>query len=394
MTTDHIPASDYKYKDMRRYGLAILATILALWLRWVLSPLLGETNPYHTLWPAVVFSAWYCGLGPSILTTLIGLAGIWYWFLPPYSSFGLQDPKVEISGMLGFLVFSGMIIALGEANRRSIARTKWAEEQLRKAHDELELKVHERTADLKTANDSLRELSSRLQQMRDEERRQIARELHDSVGQLLAALGMNIAVLQRQSDRLDSAGVRAITENGAMVDQISREIRTISHLLHPPLLDVAGLASALRWYVDGFSERSKIKVDLDIPKEFGRLSDEMEIAIFRMVQECLTNIHRHSGGTSAAIRVHEQDRHLRVEIQDHGKGISLEKQAQLTSSSRTGVGFRGMRERLRQLGGNLEIRSDSTGTAVTATLPLRDSASGGQKSRDPHQNQTPPSRSL
>jgi signal transduction histidine kinase len=384
MTTDHISAGHHKFdRGVRRYTLAIMAAIIALWFRWLLSPLLGETNPYHTLWPAVVFSAWYCGLGPSILTSLLGLTGIWYWFLPPYNSFRLQDPKVEVSGMLGFVVFSGMIIALGETNRRSIARSKWAEAQLRKAHDELELKVQERTADLKTANDSLRELSSRLQQMRDEERRQIARELHDSVGQLLAALSMNIAVVQRQSDRLDSAGSRALSENAAMVDQISREIRTISHLLHPPLLEAAGLASALRWYVDGFSERSKIKVEVDIPKEFGRLSDEMEIAIFRMVQECLTNIHRHSGGSSATIRVHEEDHHLRVEIQDQGKGIPLEKQAQLSSSTRTGVGFRGMRERLRQLGGVLEIRSDSTGTAVTATLPLRDSAnSGTRKIRD------------
>ncbi|MFZ1157538.1 MAG: ATP-binding protein [Candidatus Sulfotelmatobacter sp.] len=160
-----------------------------------------------------------------------------------------------------------------------------------------------------------------------------------------------------------------------MVEQISREIRTISHLLHPPLLDVAGLASALRWYVDGFSERSQIKVDLQIPEPFRRLSDEMEIAIFRMVQECLTNIHRHSGGTSAAIRVHEQDHRIVVEVQDRGKGIPLEKQLELSSSGRTGVGFRGMRERLRQLGGALEIRSDNAGTAVTATLPLADSTS-------------------
>ncbi|MGD0267739.1 MAG: sensor histidine kinase, partial [Candidatus Sulfotelmatobacter sp.] len=263
--------------------------------------------------------------------------------------------------------------------RRSIVRTKWAEEQLREAHDELERKVQERTADLKTANDSLRELSSRLQQMRDEERRQIARELHDSVGQLLAALSMNIAVVQRQSNQLDSAGARAVSENAAMVEQISREIRTISHLLHPPLLDAAGLASALRWYVDGFSERSKIKVDVDIPEEFGRLSDEMEIAIFRMVQECLTNIHRHSGGAAATIRVREEDHRLRVEIQDQGKGIPQEKQVELSSSARTGVGFRGMRERLRQLGGILEIQSDGTGTAVIATLPLQPSVAGGEQ---------------
>jgi signal transduction histidine kinase len=360
------------YDTMRRYGLAVLAAIAALLLRQLLSPLLGESNPYHTVWAAVFFSAWYCGLGPSIVTALLSVVGVWYWFLAPARSFALRDPKTTISGMVGFLVFSGLIIALGEANRRSLARTQSAEEQLRKAHDELEVKVRERTADLNLANESLRELSGRLQQIRDEERRHISRELHDSVGQLLAALSMNIAIVQRQSDKLDSTGARAVSENAAMVEQISREIRTISHLLHPPLLDAAGLASALRWYVDGFSERSQIKVDLRIPEQFGRLSDEMEIAIFRMVQECLTNIHRHSGGTFAAIRVHEEDHRVLVEVQDEGKGIPLEKQLELNSPGRTGVGFRGMRERLRQLGGTLDIRSDGAGTTVTATLPLRE----------------------
>lgn len=372
MATDHISDAGGAYDVVRRYGLAIAAALVALLLRRLLSPLLGVENPYHTAWVAVVFSAWYCGLGPSIVTALLSLVGVWCWFLSPVNSFALQDPKTGISGMLGFLVFSGLIIALGEANRRSLSRRYWVEKELRKAQEELEQRVQEQTADLNLANDNLRELSSRLQQIRDEERRQIARELHDSVGQLLAALGMNIAVVQHQADKLDSAGARAVSENAAMVEQISREIRTISHLLHPPLLDVAGLASALRWYVDGFSERSRIEVNLEIPEEFGRLSDEMEIAIFRMVQECLTNIHRHSGGTSAAIRVHEKDHRLLVEVKDQGKGIPLEKQLELSSSGRTGVGFRGMRERFRQLGGTLEIRSDNTGTEVSATLPLRD----------------------
>ena len=377
-----ISPTRHENENVRRYGLAMLAAIVALVLRQLLTPLLGESYPYHTLWAATVFCAWYCGLGPSILTALAGVVGIWYWFLPPVQSYRLQDPKAEISGMLGFMVFAGLIIVLGEANRRSLARSKWTEEQLQKAHDELEQKVQERTADLNVANESLRELSSRLQQMRDEERRQIARELHDSAGQLLAALGMNIAVIQSQSHKLDEAGVRAASENGALVEQISREIRTISHLLHPPLLDLAGLASALRWYVDGFSERSKIKVDLDIPDEFRRLSDEMEIAIFRMIQECLTNIHRHSGGTTAAIRVHEQDHRVLVEVQDEGKGIPLEKQLELSSSGRTGVGFRGMRERLRQLGGNLEIRSDGGGTLVMAALPLVESKTAKSESKE------------
>src|SRR5271155_3178045 len=381
MASDHISdAGDGNGYDVaRRYGLAIAASIVALLLRKLLSPLLGVENPYHTVWAAVVFSAWYCGLGPSIATALPSMIGVWYWFLPPSNSFALRDSRTAIFGMLGFLAFSALIIALGEANRRSLARSNWAETQLKNAHEELERKVLERTADLNLANDNLRELSGRLQQIRDEERRQIARELHDSIGQLLAALSMNIAVLQSQSDKLDSAGARAISENAAMVEQISREIRTISHLLHPPLLDVAGLASALRWYVDGFSERSKIRVDLEVPAEFRRLSEEMELTIFRLVQECLTNIHRHSGSSTASIAISREDHRIVIEVQDEGKGISPEKQLALKTSGRTGVGFRGMRERLRQLGGSLDIQSDRTGTAVIATLPVRDSGAVGTK---------------
>lgn len=359
--------------SMRRYGVAVLAAVFALLLRHLLAPLLGDNDPFHTVWAAVVFSAWYCGFGPAIITTLVGVAGVWYWFLPPGHSFALEDPKAALSAMGGFLFFSGLIIALSEINRRSLAKLTLAEKQLTRAHEDLERKVEERTADLNMANESLRELSSRLQQMQDEERRRIARDLHDSVGQLLAALSMNIAVVQRQTDKLDAAGARAVSENVALIDQISSEIRTISHLLHPPLLDAAGLASALRWYVEGFSQRSRIKVDVQIPTRFGRLSDEMEIAVFRMVQECLTNIHRHSGAASAAIRVQQEDHRILVEVQDHGKGIPLDKQLELRSSGRTGVGFRGMRERLRQLGGTLEIRSDSAGTVVSAILPLTES---------------------
>lgn len=381
MSIDRVSADGSDDSAMRRYGLAIAAVVFALLLRQLLAPILGDENPYHTVWAAVVFSAWYCGLGPSVVAVLLSGIGVWYCFLPPVFSFAVRDPRTAISGMVGFVVFSGFIMALGESNRRSLVRSRWAEERLRRAYDELERKVQERTADLSLANESLRELSGRLQQMRDEERRQIARELHDSIGQLLAALAMNIAVVQRQAESLDSTGARAVSENAAMIEQIGREIRTISHLLHPPLLDVAGLASALRWYVDGFSERSQIKVDLQIPEAFRRLSDEMEIAIFRMVQECLTNIHRHSGGTSANIRVHEEDHRILVEVQDHGRGIPLEKQLELSSSGRTGVGFRGMRERLRQLGGTLDIHSDTAGTAVSATLPLTDSTSAkGEKS--------------
>ena len=362
-----------KREAMLRYGLGILAALVALLIRQLLEPLLGKSNPYHTVWAAVVFSAWYCGLLPSIVTALVSVVGVWYWFLPPAHNFALADPKTDIFGMIGFLFFSGLIIALGESNRRALSHRKWAEERLQEAHDELERKVRDRTTELDVANESLRELSGRLQQLRDDERRHIARELHDSVGQLLAALTMNFESIIMRSRNLDPATAHAISDSRSMVEQISTEIRTISHLLHPPLLDAAGLASALRWYVDGFSERSKIKVDLHISEQIGRLSDEMEIAIFRMVQECLTNIHRHSGSASATIRLIRENGQLVVEVQDAGKGISPEKHRDLRAADRAGVGFRGMRERLRQLGGTLRIQSDQSGTSVIALLPLLDS---------------------
>ena len=214
------------------------------------------------------------------------------------------------------------------------------------------------------------DFAARLQNMQDEERKRLARELHDSVGQTLAALAMNIGIVQAQSHKLDTLGARAVADNAGLVEQVSREIRTISHLLHPPLLDMAGLASALRWYADGFSERSKIKVDLEIPSDFGRLPDEMEIAIFRIVQECLTNIHRHSGSATATIRLRQEGDRLMVQVEDRGKGIPREKQHDLIAAGRGGVGFAGMRERLRALGGTLEIQSSDAGTAVNATLKV------------------------
>ncbi len=224
-----------------------------------------------------------------------------------------------------------------------------------------------------SAEAALRNLSARLLQAQDEERRRIAREMHDSVGQLVAAISMNLSAVEKQSDKLDAKGAKAVAETIVLVEEIDREIRTISHLLHPPLLDEAGLGSALRWYVDGFSERSKISVDLSIPSDFGRLPHDMEIAIFRVVQECLTNIHRHSGSATAIINMVAEDSRIVVRVQDRGKGIPLKRQSELNSTDRTGVGFRGMRERIRQLDGSFEIQSDANGTVIVAILPLRHS---------------------
>ncbi|MGA2337468.1 MAG: sensor histidine kinase [Terriglobales bacterium] len=361
--------------DARRYVVAILAALVALVVREMLSPFFRDHNPYHTVWLAVVFSAWYCGVGPSIVGTLLSVVGVWYFFLPPFHSFALKNPEVEISGIIGFMVFSSFIIALGEANRRSKARSerevaerKQIEDELRRTQAQLESRVQERTAELNSAYQSLRQLSAQLLQSQDEERRRLARELHDSVGQLLASIKMNSAVFQ--SVQRDSPVAKAATDNAILIDQVISEIRTMSHLLHPPLLDEIGLPSALRWYVDGFSERSKIAVDVDIADDIERLGNDMEIAIFRVVQECLTNVHRHSGSRSAALRLAREDGHVQLEIKDAGKGIPLGKQLALSSKGQLGVGFRGMRERVHQLGGNLDVRSDSMGTTITATLPI------------------------
>ena len=225
-------------------------------------------------------------------------------------------------------------------------------------------------ADLHRKTRQLEMLNARIITLRDEERRHIARELHDSVGQLLAAISMNSAAVEAESHKLSADAARRLSENAAMVGEASKQIRTISYLLHPPLLDEAGLASALRWYVEGFSERSKIDAKLDIPREFAGLSKDMELAIFRVVQECLTNIHRHARSPTARIHIVQDDSCLRVEIEDAGKGIPTEKRSAFGSSGQTGVGISGMRERVRQSGGSLQIKSNGQGTRVTALLPV------------------------
>jgi PAS domain S-box-containing protein len=246
-------------------------------------------------------------------------------------------------------------------------------QSLSEAREDLEKRVEERTAELRTATESLRDLSARLLRMRDDEQRRLARELHDSVGQLLAAIGMNLAVISSEASRLTPEAAKCVAENAGLVDEVSREIRTISHLLHPPLLDEAGLASALRWYTEGFAKRSRIEVELEIPRDLGRLPNDTEITMFRVVQECLTNIHRHSGSATASIRINTQGDRIVLEVQDRGKGIAAEKLQRLAKVGQIGVGFTGMRERLRQLGGTLEIQSEEKGTLVRAILPISQS---------------------
>jgi signal transduction histidine kinase len=344
-----------------RYALAIGGILAAILLTNALHRFVGGDLAYVLMLPAVAFSAWYCGVGPSIAAIALAMLAAAYGLAPSMHAFRILTPP-EFVRAIAFLFSSVAVVVMGETRRRH-------NEKLRTHQWELEGRVQERTADLDVANQNLRELSARLLQLQDDERRRIARELHDSVGQMLAALTMNLSAARIDVERMAKTAL-ALADSENLVQEMSSEVRTISHLLHPPLLDEAGLLSALRWYVEGFAARSKINVDLDLPDHFGRLPRESETAVFRVVQECLTNIHRHSESPVARIRLRQHDHQVFVEIADKGKGIPPEKREEMDSSGTPGVGIRGMRERLRQLGGTLEINSGSVGTVVIVRLPI------------------------
>jgi PAS domain S-box-containing protein len=466
-----------------QYSLGVLAGFAALLLREVLSPFFAQRNPYHTAWLAVMFSAWYCGVGPAIVTTVISAVGIWYWFLPPYSSFHVSD-SAEVAGLVGFLVFSGIIIAMGESARRSIRQRELAEQELIRTQKRLEDRAKERAAVLeqqtaelieqatlldmandaifaknasgkisywnqgaerlygwtkaealgripgellhsiypiplreieshdtwegeliqttrdgtgivvasrwttlrddqrnptgwmeintditarKRAEDAARRLTGRILTLQDDERRRMARGLHDSLGQYLAALKMQLEIVPA-TDAEQSA---RLAECIAIVGRCISETRTISHLLHPPLLDEAGFGSAAKWYVEGFGQRSGIAVNLDLPPNFGRLHDEIEIALFRALQEALTNVHKHSCSSAVDVRVSLDADRVQMEVHDNGAGMGPETLRHLLEGAgETGIGIAGMRERARELGGSLHIQSNSKGTLLRLTFPL------------------------
>jgi PAS domain S-box-containing protein len=263
---------------------------------------------------------------------------------------------------------NGTVVKLLSSSR-DVTERKAAEDLRRTEHQRLEKQVVERTAALQTeigirqkAEDELRELSAQLLTLRDIEQRRIARDLHDSAGQLLTATTMNLAAVASESSRLSPDAADALNNAAELVQDTIKEIRVVSHLLHPPLLDESGLRSALRWYLEGFSERGGIKVELQISEEFGRLPVELETNLFRVVQECLTNIHRHSGSHTARIEVARREDEIRVIVEDNGKGMP--------AAASSGVGLRGMRERVGHFGGRLEIFSSESGTTIVARVPF------------------------
>jgi PAS domain S-box-containing protein len=222
----------------------------------------------------------------------------------------------------------------------------------------------------KRAEQTLQELSARLMRLQEDERRRIARELHDSTGQNLAALKLNLSRLNRAALEPDLRDV--VSDSVKLADRMLKEIRTLSHLLHPPLLEELGLSSAIRTYAAGFRERSGIAVYVDIPKNLGRYAADLETAIFRIIQEGLTNIYRHSGGTQCWITMRLERNTLELELRDDGAGLRVETWEDLERGAPAfGVGLSGMRERARQLRGQLEIESTASGCIVRSVFPLK-----------------------
>jgi len=330
------------------YALKFMCIPIAVWVAF-------ECRPRETALAVLGFSAiaigsaLHAGRGTSIPNDILLVVQIFMIV-------------VAITGLL-------VSVAVSERNRHA--------DTLVKAKIELEERVLERTSELEDriarqerAEQSVRGLSARLLQTQDWERRRIARELHDSTGQTLAALTMNLGTLSKKAASVDAELSSALEENARIAQALSDELRTTSYLLHPPLLDEMGLQAGLRWYVRGFQERTRVHIDLNLPENMERLQPDMELMIFRVVQECLTNVHRHSGSASAVICLRKLGGILTLEIRDRGQGIPGNRLAEMAGPGTAGVGLRGMRERVRGFGGELEIISDGHGTVVRATIPL------------------------
>lgn len=283
-------------------------------------------------------------------------AGADDYLIKPFSA---RELLARISSRLEIARLQG----IGEQQYRELSES--LEKQVRARTEELE----SRTAELLKQSEDVRSLPAQLLEIQNEERRHIARELHDSAGQTLAVLAMNLARLAEQTTTKAPEVVAEAEALEQLVQQLQQEIRTASYLLHPPLLDESGLASALAWYVRGVAERTGLAIDLQVSDDFGRIPREMELLVFRIVQECLTNIHRHSRSASAMIRLFHDDQLLTVDVRDRGQGISAEKLAEIQAGG-SGVGIRGMRERVRQFSGEMSIESDNSGTLVRVSIPL------------------------
>jgi signal transduction histidine kinase len=291
--------------------------------------------------------------------------------------FDSEDARI-MTGLAEFTACALRLTRQSETRRtarvegeKKIAAHKRTEATLRKTQASMEVDITAHAA-------QLRQLSASLLKAQDEERRHLARELHDSAGQYLAGIQMNLSALLRPNSGLEDAARERLADSLDMAKVCTSEIRTMSYLLHPPLLDEMGLGSAIAWYAEGFAQRSGVRVDVEIPETLPRLPSEIETTLFRVVQQSLANIHRHSGSAMAMIRISIDEDSVGVEIRDEGRGISSEILAGFRSGTRLlGVGLAGMRERIRDMGGSFEIDSSEKGTSIQVALLLPASAESG-----------------
>jgi signal transduction histidine kinase len=288
-----------------------------------------------------------------------------------------------------------LLTQMREANERLLVAAVHAQNQSDEAHaeaararaelDDLMNRLQDANERLATAaahaqtmaeeaaarQEEYRQLSSRLLTLQDQERRRLALDLHDSTAQRLAALTMNLDVVEGTREALDARARRALAESRSLAEQCSREVRTLAYLLHPPLLDERGLPSAVRWFVEGFTKRSGIQVTLNL-HDLGRLPGPLETALFRIIQESLTNVHRHASTTTASINLTTTADAVALDIEDRGRGRhdQVPRQHGPLQPETLGVGIQGMRERIRQLGGTFDIAFTGTGTTVRVRVPL------------------------
>jgi PAS domain S-box-containing protein len=291
---------------------------------------------------------------------------------------GLVDLSLTISPVkdaTGRIVGASKVARDITERKRVEQELRDSQERLRTLAEGLENEVLIRTKELEQRNahvveqsEQLRELSKRLLRTQDDERRHIARELHDSAGQILTLLSINLSGINQRADGNPQLSL-AVQEGMELVRQLSKEIRTMSYLLHPPLLDEIGLSESIRWYVAGLKERSNLDIDVSIADKFGRIPPDMELAVFRIVQECLTNIHRHSGSKTGTVRLSRTADVVTLEVEDAGQGIAADKLAAIQTRG-AGVGIMGVRERIRNFGGTMNIECNGKGTKVSVTLPV------------------------
>lgn len=265
-----------------------------------------------------------------------------------------------------------------------LLQEKESASHLRSARDQLEERVKERTSELSRINENLtweikereraerdlRNLSAKVLRIQDEERRRFARDLHDGVGQILTGALIAVSQASSCSEPLPTGCQSGLREVEDLLQQAVREVRTVSHLLHPPLLDESGLFSAVRWYAEGFSKRSGLKLRLELDEQTHRFGQDVETGLFRIIQEALTNVHRHSKAEAVQIKITARKGRLMLSIKDDGKGIPADALA-TTANGSQGVGLSSMRERSALLGGTFKVETDSSGTLIVVSVPIQ-----------------------